>query len=515
MTARCTAVLALAAIACSAEPSAGDAAADAGVDAGACVPLEAPSGLLASPADLDVTGCDLAAFDASSLSGLHFVHTGSGGSLLGGVARFSTDECGRLAVDPATYIDASDNGVFVRSEVDYGTARVTEAYLLCAPGDAPGELRGSYGICTAFDGSSPRCATSGVTVRPFERIDGESDADGFEELAAFAGGGDPWPHTQTTGIRVRDGLAYIAMSDGLRIVDVGDPTAPADVGALAVGEDFVNDIDVVASGDAIYALLASQGKGVLVVNVTDPAAPELIGALPFGLGDFGAHRIFTEPRNDGTSRLYMVDGGSPIASIWNVTDPAAPVHLGDYALANSESGFHDLFVADDVMYLADISGNALRIVDASAPAAAVEVGHTAADPRLVGAHSAWVARIAGRTVAVTSTEGYDTAVSVVDVDPASETFLDIVGAWKLRPEVSAHHLVVAGDTAYVTHYQDGLRVLDLSDPTAPRQVAYANTWDPAGPPGRFVGAYDVAVAEDAVFVVDWTRGLVVLRHVTE
>ena len=76
-----------------------------------------------------------------------------------------------------------------------------------------------------------------------------------------------------------------------------------------------------------------------------------------------------------------------------------------------------------------------------------------------------------------------------------------------------------GHKAYFTHYQDGVRVLDLSDPSHPALVGYYNTWDPQADyttSAFFEGAVglDVDLARKLVFVADSPRGLLILRDDT-
>ena len=73
--------------------------------------------------------------------------------------------------------------------------------------------------------------------------------------------------------------------------------------------------------------------------------------------------------------------------------------------------------------------------------------------------------------------------------------------------------------AYFTYYQDGVRVLDLSDPTQPTQRGYFNTWDPQGAASSsrfFEGAVglDVDPERKLIFVADSPRGLLILRDDT-
>jgi hypothetical protein len=76
-----------------------------------------------------------------------------------------------------------------------------------------------------------------------------------------------------------------------------------------------------------------------------------------------------------------------------------------------------------------------------------------------------------------------------------------------------------GTKAYFTYYQDGVRVLDVSDPLHPAQLGYYNTWDPQADyatSGFYEGAWglDVDRARKLVLVADSPHGLLILRDDT-
>jgi hypothetical protein len=84
---------------------------------------------------------------------------------------------------------------------------------------------------------------------------------------------------------------------------------------------------------------------------------------------------------------------------------------------------------------------------------------------------------------------------------------------------SAHNPVVVGDLLFVAWFSDGIRVVDIRDPAAPREVA---VWIPdGGESPRAVRSYlgggpqvwGVAVAGDLVVASDINSGLYVLRLV--
>jgi hypothetical protein len=121
--------------------------------------------------------------------------------------------------------------------------------------------------------------------------------------------------------------------------------------------------------------------------------------------------------------------------------------------------------------------------------------------------------VGGRKIVLHGDEGYDSPLEIIDDDPASQSYMEKIGELVLRKEVSIHNFRVIGDKAYVAHYQDGVRVVDLSDPTSPTQVAYFNTWSPETAPGGLLeGTVDLEVDGDLVYVAETPRGLLILRE---
>jgi hypothetical protein len=127
--------------------------------------------------------------------------------------------------------------------------------------------------------------------------------------------------------------------------------------------------------------------------------------------------------------------------------------------------------------------------------------------------------IGGRTIALHGEESYGAHLDVVDVDKTSPAFLTSIGSFKTRDWVSIHNVMAVGTRAYMSYYQDGIRVLDMADPAHPKQIGYFNTWDPQADyttSGFFEGAVglDVDLARKLIFVADSPRGLLILRDQT-
>jgi len=92
--------------------------------------------------------------------------------------------------------------------------------------------------------------------------------------------------------------------------------------------------------------------------------------------------------------------------------------------------------------------------------------------------------------------GWESGLRVIDVStpsaPVEVGFLDTPGY--------ANGVAVSGSYAYLADYSYGLRVIDVSPPSAPAEIGFVDT------PGL---ALDVAVAGGYAYVADWSAGLAV------
>ena len=219
------------------------------------------------------------------------------------------------------------------------------------------------------------------------------------------------------------------------------------------------------------------------------------------------HTLFIDSYQ-GLPAAFVVDGASPNLGIYDLTDPMAPVRISGYSPGPDEGAFHDLYVEDDLVYLnATIDGFLVVAPDNATPL----LGQFDSQDY---SHSNWVTTAGGRKVSVHGGEGWNAAIQIVDVDPASGNFMRSIGEWQNRSEISVHNVMAFGETAYMAHYEDGVRVLDLSNPSNPTQIAYFNTWNVEQSPGTyFEGAagIDVDLERSRIYVADSTRGLMILR----
>lgn len=505
----------------------GPDSADAGADAGACVDpadVEPAAGRLASPADIDRTGCETGTLAGFDPTGLWYIEQDPHPRFGRGPVRFELTCSEGLTVGQGTIVgqqqvehrllDADD--LFWREVTQFGENFFQiEAYDVCRR-DTDGSLFGRHAVCYVGDFGEECFEPREFVARPFGRIAGEADADGLALVSEHTGGATPWPAAFTADVRVRGGVAYVARgTDGVRIVDVSDPAVPADLGYFAAESDNFNELKVVEdAGGSPYLLVASAAAGVYVVDVSDPAAPAQVARIaPNGEPDHGIHTLYTETI-DATTYAYLADGFTDQLFVYDVTDPVNPVDVGTYTIGNEDYGIHAVFAVDGRAYIQATVGGMIVVDLLPDPSAGAVVGQYQ-KPDLY-AHQAWVTTTTGgRTVAAYGDEGYGAHLEIIDVDETSGEFMTRIGEIALRDQVSIHDVMALGDRVYVAHYQDGLRIFDISDPTAPAQAAHFNTWDPATAPGAiFEGAsgLDIDVDSGLIYLTDSPRGLLILEE---
>lgn len=415
--------------------------------------------------------------------------------------------------------------VLFRSEYDLGTTRVLWALDAChAPArrgspSAPA-LRGVLRRCATFTDTATmarhtECLNGTFSATRLARLPGEAASVGLRfisEVREFPGSA---AESQTANVRVRGDLAYLArFEDGLRIVDLREPSEPRHLGHVAPRElaqgEIYNDLKLLGR----HALLASSRFGMVVVDVGDPSAPVQVTAFPVrgpNRTRVNVHSIFIE----GT-KAYLAELSFAGLRTVDLRDPAAPADRGIFAApeaAVQEDVFvHDLSVRDGIAWL-NYWGLGMVAVDLSTQPPR-ELGRFTY-PRMTS-HANALFDVAGRRYALHGDEDHGAHLRIVDVTtPGDARFMQQVSEVSLRPEVSIHNIEVHGTRAYIAWYQDGLRVLDVSNPARPTPVAHFNTWSPHVHPGEsfYEGALGVHLdpARGRVYVADTHRGLIVLE----
>ncbi|RYZ43714.1 MAG: hypothetical protein EOO71_02325 [Myxococcaceae bacterium] len=298
-------------------------------------------------------------------------------------------------------------------------------------------------------------------------------------------------------------LPYAGQDGGLTVFDVSDPKNPFFKASISLpGDNFWNG--VWAHGDALY--VASNVMGTLVYDISIPGTPTFVRNLPTGTS--GAHTVFV----DGERLYAMVPNTGTF--VYDVSQPLNPIQRARITVPGDpdSGGPHDSFAYGNRLYVSNAFGfyTVMDVTDLD------DVRHLGEYPRpdLAYSHHSEVGTFAGRTLAFEGSEGSNAHLRVLDVtDP---THIVKLGEFSMRPVTSIHNFILRGTRLYVAWYHEGLRVLDVSNPTKPTQVAHHHTFresDPNRGDNLFEGVYGVRVPGDgSIYVVDSSRGLLIFNE---
>ncbi len=267
--------------------------------------------------------------------------------------------------------------------------------------------------------------------------------------------------------------AGMAASDGGgQQTDADSPEADAATNArstclppIALGTYAPTDGD--AAGFAVegdLAYVAARSAGVYVVDISDPAAPVELGQYDFPSGNLAfdvslaGDRLAVALRGNGWALL-------------DVSDVAQVSLLASDDSANA----HDVELSGNVLFFAD--GNGVQSVDSSDPEAPMPL---TTDLVLPGSSRELI--VDGSLIYVGSAGA---GISIVDAaDPGN--LLELAS---LDVGMGAPNIVHADGVLYAAH-SEGVAVIDVSDPTMPSAVG-AFTRD---------RAHDLALLDQHLFV---------------
>ncbi len=388
-------------------------------------------------------------------------------------------------------------------------------------------------------GGGPEAVTSGEV-----RCDG-GDAAGFScdgvDLLAFlpasALGGAPgervsdvWGWTDPETGRE---YALVGRTGGAAIIDITDAASPRYVGAVPANPSGARDLKVYA--DHLFFTGDGAGDhGLVVFDLTRvrDAGPDPAEFQPDAVYDgiASAHNLVLDPESGFAFPVGASGGGETCGGglhMVDVRDPKSPVFAGCFT--DTEGLIHpgrthdaqcvvyrgpdDRFQGRQLCFASNET--ALRIIDVTDKAAPAPIG-TATYPGLAYVHQGWL----------TDDQRYyyldDELDELVGTAPATRTFifdvaeLDdpiLVGSVDGPSGATDHNLYVKGDRMYQANYQAGFRLFDISDPEAPREIAWFDTTPYEGDPPGFVGAWTAYpfFESGTVVVTSMYEGVFLLR----
>jgi choice-of-anchor B domain-containing protein len=295
---------------------------------------------------------------------------------------------------------------------------------------------------------------------------------------------------------------------GVRIIDISDPTNP--MLAATYGDVPTGQFKDVKVHNGIGYFASDSGGGLHVVDLSDPTAPSQLAQITSA--DQGYNSIHNVSVENGF--VYEADSSTNVIKVFDVSTPSSPTFVRDITTLSS-SFVHDITVRNGRMYTSAFDGRT-DIYDVSNVS---DVGWTAAS-NLLGTvatgnnnHSNWVSDD-GNILAI-AREINNGDVTLWDVsNPGSPTLLSTINQTSLGIEaISPHNPIIVGDRLYISWYQAGLQVLDISDPGNPQHIAAYDTFP--GSSAGFNGNWGVYpfLGPDTILLSDLDGGLLIVSTI--
>ncbi len=335
---------------------------------------------------------------------------------------------------------------------------------------------------------------------------------------------------------------------GAFVYDISNPDAPTLASWYNPGnnQQFLEAIFV---GNRGY-FGSGNGGGVHIVDLTNPANPQLLGTVnsTAGNGHNSIHEMMVITQNGQT---YLIENSNSLSNkiikFINVTNPAAPVFVRDLNPTEAQ-WVHAMHIRGNRMIISGWGNTTNRgrteIYDISniatqAPSLLGFVEDTTATTAGNNMHSSWTSEDGGTLYSARETTNGTGDIRVYDITtPGSPTLVDRQTMTGLELNaVTPHNPVVFGNKLYVSWYQAGLQVFDISIAQQPRRIGQYDSYQQTFAPTDLIGlseepwdivcgsenlqnvlptSYDGAWAvfpflgEDKVLIGDLTNGLLVV-----
>jgi choice-of-anchor B domain-containing protein len=264
-----------------------------------------------------------------------------------------------------------------------------------------------------------------------------------------------------------EGTHIIAIDDSLNIHEV----------------DFVdgqnsNWREMTVIGDHAYVVTEGGGdlQGMQVIDLS-PLPDSVRLATTYTQTFTRAHIIARDEYS--ASPIVYVSGTSTTSGVHflDVSNPEVPVEIGLY---DPPYYIHDAHVHGDLLFASALSVG-LDIVDISDKSSPVMIGQI--DHSSQFTHSAWTTEDLSHIVVTDEIDGLPSRIwNIEDLQNPVE-----VAQYSANLASLVHNPYILGNLVFLSHNTEGIRVVDIADPSLPVEVGFYDTYP--GPSGGFNGLW--------------------------
>lgn len=293
-------------------------------------------------------------------------------------------------------------------------------------------------------------------------------------------------------------LALLGADTGTYIVDLTTPQTP--VGVVHIPGPVSQWREMKTYGQYAYIVTEALTAG-LGLQIVDLAAspPQLVNTY---VGSFNRSHTITIDGPWAYCNGTRLNGASTGVKILSLANPVNPVEVGTW----SDYYAHDVLVRGNRMWAACINDRILAVVDITDRANPV----TLVTFTWTGNFTHNCDLTADGKYLLTTDENTGGNLHIFDVSDLGN--IRQVAEWTANSNAIIHNVHLEGDLAHVAYYTEGTRIVDMSLPTRPMEIAYYDTWP--GVSGGFNGNWEAYPYADngLIYSSDRTTGLYVLQY---
>lgn len=355
---------------------------------------------------------------------------------------------------------------------------------------------------------------------------------------------DIWGHIDLNSNKE---YAIIGLRNGVAVVDVTTPTSPEVIGSISGLSSSWRDIKVYQYFDTpslrwqAYAYTTTEAnEGLTIIDLndlengisvvrrqtTDSTAHNIyISNVDYGLnialaGQVPAVHILGSNNFGGTFRSYSLFDPETLGSTYTNASGTQNDYTHDATslTINDARAQTDCVQANntDCLVILDFNEDSLRLWDHTDENQAIELG-SSSYPNAEYTHSGWWSEDKQYVIVHDEldeqTHNLNTTLNIFDISSLSTPTL--VGTWSGPTRTIDHNGFVRGNRYYMSNYERGLTVLDITDPSDPIEVGFFDTY-PVSDNTAFNGAWGVYpfLPSGNILVSDINSGLYIIEDQT-
>ena len=355
---------------------------------------------------------------------------------------------------------------------------------------------------------------------------------------------DIWGHFDLNDFKE---YALIGLRNGIGIVEVTDPTNPRVVNTISSDSTIWRDLKVYQFFDHeekrwksfAYVTADNASVGLMIIDLNQ--LPEIASVVSTDQTDLSAHNVYLSNvdystgvaltdrspylhiagsnKNGGAFNTYELADPKNLTSVYKPVDATRNEYTHDVSsmvITDSRKDTQCVNGSDHCQVFFDFNENDFQLWDKTDNNQPERLS-TTTYPDANYVHSGWFTE--DKLVVIVHDEldeqraSLNTTVRFFDMNNLKQPVL--LSTWTGPTKAIDHNGFVRGNRYYLSNYERGLTVLDISDPSIPKEAGFFDTY-PLNDNASFNGAWGVYpfLPSGNILVSDINSGLYILRDRT-